>query len=223
MNHRTEISTLLLAQHGLITKQQVLAAGFTARTVSRALARGADQEVLPGVLRSVQHPVTFESRAMAAQLHAGPGAALSGPTAARLYGVRGMPRERRLVTHRCPFASPIAGVGDADGVGVAVRRPRCCPRARRMATARPGADALDARRDLQRPPLRTGGRGCLASRHVTARSGHFPRRPEPGRRGFTILAGSTTRRPCRPSQSGSSSMCSMRYAAPACPSRSAVP
>ena len=94
MNHRTEISTLLLAQHGLITKQQVLAAGFTARTVSRAIERGGYEEVLPGVLRSVQHPVTFESRAMAAQLHAGPGAALSGPTAARLYGVRGMPRER---------------------------------------------------------------------------------------------------------------------------------
>ena len=93
MNHRTEISTLLLAQHGLITKQQVLAAGFTSRTVSRALDRGAYEEVLPGVLRSVQHPVTFESRAMAAQLHAGPGAALSGPTAARLYGLRGMPRE----------------------------------------------------------------------------------------------------------------------------------
>ena len=94
MNHRTEISTLLLTQHGLITKQQVLAAGFTAKTVSRALDRGAYEEVLPGVMRSVQHPLTFESRAMAAQLHAGPGAALSGPTAARLYGVRGMPRER---------------------------------------------------------------------------------------------------------------------------------
>jgi hypothetical protein len=93
MNHRTEISTLLLTQHGLITKQQVLAAGFTARTISRALDRGAYEEVLPGVLRSVQHPVTFESRAMAVQLHAGSGAALSGPTAARIYGLRGMFRE----------------------------------------------------------------------------------------------------------------------------------
>ena len=56
MNHRTQISTLLLTQHGLITKQQVLGAGLTGRTVSRALERGAYEEVLPGVLRSVQHP-----------------------------------------------------------------------------------------------------------------------------------------------------------------------
>ena len=189
MNHRTEISTLLLTQHGLITKQQVLAAGFTARTVSRALGRGAYEEVLPGVLRSVQHPVTFESRAMAAQLHAGPGAALSGPTAARLYGLRGMLRRARLVSHRCPFASPTAAVGDADRVGVAVRQRRCCPRARRLATARPGTDAVDARRDLQRPPLRAGGRGCLASRHRdSARSGCLPRRaPEPWATGLRTI------------------------------------
>jgi hypothetical protein len=93
MNHRTEIAALLVDQHGLITKRQVLAAGFTSRTISRALARGSYEEALPGVLRSRQHPVTFESRAMAVQLHAGGKGALSGPTAARLYGLRGMPRE----------------------------------------------------------------------------------------------------------------------------------
>jgi hypothetical protein len=49
MNYRTEISTLLVAQHGLVTKQQVLAAGFTSRTISRALARGAYEEVRPAI------------------------------------------------------------------------------------------------------------------------------------------------------------------------------
>jgi hypothetical protein len=91
MNHHPEIATLLRRQFGVIAHDQLT--GVSARTVSRARACGQYELVLPGVLRSLEHPMTFAARAMAVQLHVGGAGALSGPTAARIYGLRQMPSE----------------------------------------------------------------------------------------------------------------------------------
>jgi hypothetical protein len=91
MTHHPEISILLRRQFGVIADHQL--AGVSARTMARACARGEYELLLPGVLRSVAHPMTFEAKAMAVQLHSGRAGALSGPTAARIYGLRQMPCE----------------------------------------------------------------------------------------------------------------------------------
>jgi hypothetical protein len=93
MNHHPEVSRVLREQFGLITNRQMLRSGVSERTLRRARAAGVYEAVLPGVLRSVEHPVTFWSRAMAVQLHTGRAGALSGLTAARLYGLHQMPGE----------------------------------------------------------------------------------------------------------------------------------
>ena len=89
-----EFARLLRQQFGIVTRDQLLATGISARSQRRACADGYFAVELPGVLRSNAHPVTFESRAMAVQLYLGADGALSGPTAARIYGIRGMSTER---------------------------------------------------------------------------------------------------------------------------------
>ena len=72
---------------GLVTRTDLDAHGVTSRRRARALDGGELVEVHPGVYRFASHPETFEGRCRAANL-AAPRAALSGPTAARLYGLR---------------------------------------------------------------------------------------------------------------------------------------
>jgi hypothetical protein len=90
MNHNPAVARLLREQFGVVTRAQVLAEGIPSRTLTRECAVNVYETLLPGVLRSTAHPASFESRAMAVQLHAGDRAALSGPTAARLHGMRQM-------------------------------------------------------------------------------------------------------------------------------------
>ena len=85
------VATLLAAQHGVVSSRQLEAVGVSRRAMGYARERGAFVAVLPGVLRSGAHPESFESRAMAVQLHVEPDGVLSGPTAGRLLGLRGMP------------------------------------------------------------------------------------------------------------------------------------
>ena len=85
------VATLLAAQHGVVSSRQLEAAGLSRtsdrlRPTARALV-----PIVPGVLRSAAHSETFETRAMAVQLHVEPDGALSGPTAGRLLGLRAMP------------------------------------------------------------------------------------------------------------------------------------
>jgi hypothetical protein len=92
MSHDRAITRLLRAQFGVVTTRQLLDVGVPERTIRRR--RGGDlEQLLPGVMRSVGHRLTFESRAMAVQLFVDGSGALSGTTAARLYGVRNMPSE----------------------------------------------------------------------------------------------------------------------------------
>ena len=78
---------LARSQHGLVTLEQLAAAGVTARTRSRLLTGGQLVPVAQGVSRIASHPVTFEQRCLGALL-AAPSAALSGPSAGRIFGLR---------------------------------------------------------------------------------------------------------------------------------------
>jgi hypothetical protein len=124
------LAGLLREQFGVATRDQLIATGMSARTQRRACTARDFEVVLPGVLRSSAHPVTFETRAMAAQLYLGAAGALSGPTAARIYGLRSMPAQRiwavattatraRLPTWLCRTTAPWLLAGST-----AVRRHR---------------------------------------------------------------------------------------------------
>ena len=90
---------LFAAQFGVATVRQLVQAGVPERTIDRAKQRGVVAGILPGVVELADFPPTFRQRAMAAQLFGGDGSFLAGTTAARLYGIRGMPqRPIELVT-----------------------------------------------------------------------------------------------------------------------------
>jgi hypothetical protein len=70
----------------------------SASVLGQARRRGEIEDVVRGVVRLAAVELTFEGRALAAQLAAGRNAFLSGPTAAALLGLRSMPRRVVEVT-----------------------------------------------------------------------------------------------------------------------------
>lgn len=98
---RPEALRLLASQFGVATRRQLQDLGVGERTLVRACQRGVLRTVLPGVLELADFPPTLRQRSMAAQLFGGPDSFLDGFTAARFYGLRGMPRRHLdLVTAR---------------------------------------------------------------------------------------------------------------------------
>jgi hypothetical protein len=89
---RPEALRLFAAQFGVASVRQLVQAGVPERTIDRAKQRGVVAGILPGVVELADFPPTFRQRAMAAQLFGGDGSFLAGTTAARLYGIRGMPQ-----------------------------------------------------------------------------------------------------------------------------------
>jgi very-short-patch-repair endonuclease len=75
------------ANFGLVTAADLVAHGVTSRRRARALGTGELVQIHAHVFRFASHPETFDQRCRAANL-AAPSAALSGPTAGRLYGLR---------------------------------------------------------------------------------------------------------------------------------------
>jgi very-short-patch-repair endonuclease len=82
-----EIVASARTNFGLVTLADLRRAEFGDRQRAIALRHGELIELHRGVYRIASHPVTFEQRCRAAVL-AAPDAALSGPTAARLCGLR---------------------------------------------------------------------------------------------------------------------------------------
>ena len=83
------IARRLAAQHGLVSRHQALAAGFSRRMIDSRLAAGRWIRVAPGVYRLAGVPVTWKQKVLVACLDAGPEAVASHRTAAVLYGVSG--------------------------------------------------------------------------------------------------------------------------------------
>lgn len=78
---------LARTQHGLVTRQQALAAGATDGAINRRTASGRWDRIRPGVYVVGAAPTTWAQSAMAAVLAAGPAALTSHRTAARLWGL----------------------------------------------------------------------------------------------------------------------------------------
>jgi hypothetical protein len=89
---------LLRGQGWVASIDQLGTLGVGAAAVSRARRRGLVDALAPGVVGLRGAWDSFEGRVWAALLIGGGGAFVSGPTAARLYGLRGMPVSPAEVT-----------------------------------------------------------------------------------------------------------------------------
>lgn len=84
-NGQRTIWELVRAQHGVITRMQLLAWGITDAGIRYRIARGRLRRVYPGVYAVGQLPLTQKGEWMAAVLGCGPDAALSHDSAAALW------------------------------------------------------------------------------------------------------------------------------------------
>ena len=77
----------IVQRHGIVTRAELLADGFSRREIDRASERGAITRVHNGVYRMSTSPDTFEARCVAA-CAADSEATITGTAAARLWGAR---------------------------------------------------------------------------------------------------------------------------------------
>ncbi|HEY2666656.1 MAG TPA: type IV toxin-antitoxin system AbiEi family antitoxin domain-containing protein [Actinomycetota bacterium] len=91
-NAEQAIITLAQAQHGAISRRQALSQGLSPQAIDRRLATGEWIRVFQGAYRLAGVAPTWEQRAMAGCLAAGPGAVASHRAAAALLGMPGVPR-----------------------------------------------------------------------------------------------------------------------------------
>lgn len=89
----SRVLDLLAAQHWVASDRQLLDLGISEQSIRRAVRAGLLARPLIGVVVLPARIGAFETRAMALQLGLGRAREgfLSGPTAARLYGLRSMP------------------------------------------------------------------------------------------------------------------------------------
>ncbi|MCW2991849.1 MAG: hypothetical protein JWM73_2443 [Solirubrobacterales bacterium] len=73
-------------QHGLVTREQLLAAAISSRTVERWQTKGLLHRVHPGVYRLGHRAPSIEATYLAAALAGGAGVAVCGFAAAHVYG-----------------------------------------------------------------------------------------------------------------------------------------
>ncbi len=96
--NRPEVLKLFARQHWVASTAQLEQLDVTLRATDRARRRGLVTAVMRGVVQVADVELTFEGRALAAQLGAGDRAFVSGPTAGALHGLRQMPKHRIEVT-----------------------------------------------------------------------------------------------------------------------------
>lgn len=80
------LARLAALQDAVVARGQVIALGGTGALFARRIATGRWQRVHPGIAVTHSGPIGWRSRAQAAVLHAGAGAALSHSAAAYLHG-----------------------------------------------------------------------------------------------------------------------------------------
>lgn len=81
------LAELFRAQHQVAVTSQITAAGLSRSALQARLAGGRYQQLWPGVVMPATAPVTWQARAMGAQLYVGGEAALARSTAARVLGL----------------------------------------------------------------------------------------------------------------------------------------
>ena len=102
------IARLAIRQHGLFTYDQALQCGFTPDVIGYRLRSGRWQRVHKGVYRVAGAVTSFEQRAMAAALAAGPGVGASHRTAGGLFQLEGI--DRNAIEVICARRVRISGV-----------------------------------------------------------------------------------------------------------------
>src|SRR2546422_8755587 len=80
-----ELWTLARRQHGVVTRQQLLAHGFTSKSVRHTIASGRLHRVHNGIYAVGRPALTQPGRWMAAVLACGPEAVLSHDSGAALW------------------------------------------------------------------------------------------------------------------------------------------
>jgi hypothetical protein len=94
--------------HGVVSRQELLAAGVTRHEIAQRLETGALIVEFRGVYRAGHRAPSIEARYMAAVKACGKGAVLSGPAAAYLFGLVKGPAPRPEVT--APTERRVKGV-----------------------------------------------------------------------------------------------------------------
>ncbi len=84
------------AQRRLVTRVQVLQAGYSDMLIYRRIREGRWQRVLTGVYCLDGGTLTDEQRRVAAALYAGPDAQITGPSALAWYGFRTLPASHEI-------------------------------------------------------------------------------------------------------------------------------
>ena len=93
MNH-PEVIRFLAAHHGVASVDQLRGLNFGKHALVRARRQGLLVSPARGVVALAGRELSFEGRAVVAQLAAGGEAFVSGPSAGVLHGLRGMPTSR---------------------------------------------------------------------------------------------------------------------------------
>lgn len=98
-------------QSGLVTRAQALAGGLTGRAIDWKLQRGLWIRVHPGVYLTTPGRDDWETRAVAALLKAGSGAALRGQSAGFVWGlVRSAPSPIEVLIPASRRVEPVEGI-----------------------------------------------------------------------------------------------------------------
>lgn len=137
------VTDLSARQDAVITRAQCLALGTAPTWVSAQVSSGRWQRVHTGVMVTHSGPVPWRTRARAALLYAGPGAALSHRTAGYLHGF--VPRPPPTIQVSIPDTRRVA-----PSPGVQIRRTRHLEvtQGRLTSTSR-GQTVLDLLRDTR--------------------------------------------------------------------------
>jgi putative AbiEi antitoxin of type IV toxin-antitoxin system len=81
------IARIAFAQHGVVTRRQLLDAGFSKTAIGGRVERGSLLRAYPGIYRVGHRAPSVEARYMTAVLACGEGALLSGRAAGHLLGL----------------------------------------------------------------------------------------------------------------------------------------
>src|SRR3954451_16836010 len=93
------LAAIARRQHGVVARWQLIAAGFSARSIEKRLDKGTLIRVYPGVYRVGHRAPSVEADYMAAVLACGDGAVLTGRAGAHLLGLfQGTPAPEPEVT-----------------------------------------------------------------------------------------------------------------------------
>lgn len=106
----SRLAKVASAQHGVFTRAQAIAAGFSAGQVDHRLRSKRWRRVLPRVYRDARAPADDEVARWAAVLWAGPDAALSHTTAAVIWGLPVVAFGTELAVSRRRVLTRVPGV-----------------------------------------------------------------------------------------------------------------